>query len=653
MVALSPLGVRRSPRGHLFRLRARARRSIGLSIREAAEEPLRAVGELAREGDDGSSTWQLELPGLPASFEYVYRVDGGPPLIDPYARALAGGERWGDRSFEAAGERCRAYRALHLEPPPPSDRPPRPRIEAERRLIYEAHLRGFTRHPSSRVAHPGTYLGLTEKIPYLIDLGVTTVELLPIFEFDETDNPRIDPTDGRRLLNTWGYMPLSFFAPKAAYAVEPGAGREIQELRHLVDELHRAGIELVLDVVFNHTGESFGARAERERVVSLAGLDRKAYFLADAATGEPLDLTGCGNTLRSEHPAARRLVLDALRYWAEEIGVDGFRFDLAGAFFRGGQGEPLERSELVEEIAADPVLAGRLLIAEPWDATGRTVEGLLARPWRVWNGHFRDDVRRVVRGDAEPRSRLALRLAGSSDVLPRDGEAAVNLVTAHDGFTLADLVSYEAKRNLANGEENRDGTAENLGWNCGVEGPSDDPEVNALRRRQRRNFLALLLLARGTPMLVAGDELGRTQLGNNNAWCQDTELSWLDWSLQGSEDDARAELRALLELRRALHALPRGRWGQRALEPALVLELPAGSGGVSALLLSNPSERRVGFTPKELGVERGQIVLDSAANVPEADTPLGELFWLQPWSLALIAVERSLPRGRRATAPRP
>jgi len=632
----APLGVHRTPRGHVFRVRSAAARQILLALHEPGHErPFAEVGlPPEQRGDD--DVWELELGGLPERFEYHYRVDDGPWLIDPYARALAGGEVWGDRSYVARGRLHRSYRALHRSPTPRTDRPQRPRIREGDRLIYELHLRGFTRHASSRVEHPGTYLGLVEKIPYLRDLGVTTVELLPIFEFDETDNRRRNPATGEWLLNSWGYMPLSFFAPKAGYAATGGGGREVDELVLLVDELHRAGLELVLDVVFNHTGESFGPQAERERLVSLAGLDRAAYFLADPSTGEPLDLTGCGNTLRLEHPATRRLVLDALRYWSGEIGVDGFRFDLAGAFFRGARGEPIEHSPLVEEIAADPLLAESLLIAEPWDVTGRAVERLLPPPWRVWNGPFRDEVRRVVRGERPARARLASHLSAAGDPLPEGARSAVDFVTCHDGFTLADLVSYEAKRNLANGEEDRDGWGDNLAWNCGVEGPSEEPAIVALRARQRRNFLALLLLARGTPMLLAGDELSRTQLGNNNAWCQDNEISWLDWSLTGSAGDLRPFLKRLRRLRAQWLRAPAA-WRLASLEPAVVLELGADSAGApELLLLVNPSERRIGFACAELGFERGRLRIDTATEEPGGDAVPIERFGLEPWSLVLV-----------------
>jgi glycogen operon protein len=445
---------------------------------------------------------------------------------------------------------------------PGDGRPARPRVTDAVRVIYELHLRGFTRHPSAGVAHPGTYLGLIEKIPYLVDLGVTTVELLPLLEFDETENFRRDPATGERLLNFWGYSPVSFFAPKAAYAADPAPGAAQAELMALVDALHAAGIEVVVDVVYNHTAEGGGGASDP--LHSFRGLAAEVYYLRDPATGRPFDVTGCGNTVNCNHPIVRRMIRDSLRFWAEEIGVDGFRFDLAAAFYRGLTGEKLGASPLADEIAAAPELAGRLLIAEPWDVTGFTPPKGFPHPWREWNGAFRDDVRRYVRGDAVTARTLELRLAGSPDLFrpPHTRSSAVDFVACHDGFPLADLVAFEHKRNLANGEGDRDGSSFNLSSNHGVEGPTDDPVVLALRRRQAANFLALLLLSRGTPLLLAGDERGRSQRGNNNAWCQDNELSWIDWS---SADEARGHLvRRLLALRRELAALSFGEWAEVA-----------------------------------------------------------------------------------------
>jgi len=573
---------------------------------------------------EAKGCWQREVAGLPDSFEYVYRLDGGPELLDPYARCLTGGEVWGDRSWEALGLKSRPYRSLFVAraaSAPGDGRPPRPRIAEGERVIYELHLRGFTRHPSSGVAHPGTYLGLIEKIPYLLALGVTTVELLPLLEFDETENVRRDPQTGERLLNFWGYSPISFFAPKAAYAADPTPGAAQGELMAMIDALHSAGLEVLVDVVYNHTAEG-GGRAS-DPLHSFRGLAEDAYYLRDPATGRPVDVTGCGNTVNTNHPVVRRLILDSLRFWAEEIGVDGFRFDLAAAFYRGLSGEKLALSPIVAGIAADPVLAGRLLVAEPWDATGFTPPGGFPRPWREWNGAFRDDLRRYVRGDVVAARTLELRLGGSPDLFPppHSRSAAVDFVTCHDGFPLTDLVSFETKRNLGNGEEDRDGSTFNLSSNHGLEGLTDDPAVLALRHRQIANFFTLLLLSRGTPLLLAGDERGRSQGGNNNAWCQDNEISWIDWS----RSDERRELlvRNLLALRRELETLDFAEWSEVApYHPAgngpaagaalLVTRNEAGS--KTLVLALNPGAAPARFPlPRAPGGGSWQLVLDTFA----------------------------------------
>ena len=490
-------------------------------------------------------------------------------------------------------------------------------------MIYELHLRGFTRHASSGVAHPGTYLGLIEKIPYLQSLGITTVELLPLLEFNETENSRRNPATGERLLNLWGYSPISFFAPKAGYAADPTPGAAQGELMAMIDAFHAAGIEVVVDVVYNHTAEGGGGASDP--LHSFRGLAEAVYYIRDAATGKPFDVTGCGNTVSCNHPVVRRLILDSLRFWAEEIGVDGFRFDLAAAFYRGLAGEKLTVSPLATEIAADPVLADRLLIAEPWDVTGFTPARGFPRPWREWNGAFRDDVRRFVRGDAVAPRALELRLAGSPDLFPppHASSSAVDFVTCHDGFPLADLVTYERKRNLANGEGERDGSTHNLSSNQGVEGPSDDPEILARRRRQAANFLALLLLSRGTPMLLGGDERGRSQGGNNNAWCQDNEVSWIDWS---RTDEERGHLvRRLLALRRELAGLSFGEWSECAPfrtvgeggaktggDAVLLLTREAAGGGRTLVLALNPGAAAARFPlPRAAGEAPWRLAFDS------------------------------------------
>ena len=428
------------------------------------------------------------------------------------------------------------------------------------KVIYELHLRGFTVHASAGVESPGTYLGLIEKIPYLKDLGVTTVELLPVYEFDELEVDRVDPTTGEYLRNFWGYSPICFFAPKAAYAKNGRNGHQVAELKTLVRELHRAGLEVFLDVVFNHTAEKEG-RPE-DPTFSFRGLDNSIYYMLDPATGAPRNYSGCGNTLNCNHPLVRNLILDALRYWVTEMHVDGFRFDLASILGRGQNGEVLANPPLLEQIAGDPVLADTTLIAEAWDAGGLYQVGTFPSwgRWAEWNAKFRDEIRRFVRGEPGLTGKLASRLAGSADLYQASGRQpchSINFVTCHDGMTLADLVSYQRKHNEANGESNRDGTDLEYAWNCGVEGPTSDADVVALRRRQARNLLTLLLLAQGTPMLLGGDELGRTQRGNNNAYCQDNEVSWLDWALLAENRELFRFVQTLIAFRRAHPVLRR------------------------------------------------------------------------------------------------
>ncbi|MEO8276822.1 MAG: alpha-amylase family glycosyl hydrolase [Thermoanaerobaculia bacterium] len=454
-------------------------------------------------------------------------------------------------------------------------------------------------------------MGLIEKIPYLLSLGVTTVELLPLLEFDETENHRRNPETGERLVNFWGYSPVSFFAPKASYAADLSPGAAQRELMALVDALHLAGIEIVVDVVYNHTAEGGGGATDP--LHSFRGLAPDVYYLRDAA-GRPLDVTGCGNTVNTNHPVVRRLILDSLRFWAEEIGVDGFRFDLAAAFFRGLEGEKLARSPLADEIASDPLLSRCLLIAEPWDVTGFSPGDAFPAPWRVWNGRFRDDIRRYVRGDEVGPRALARRLVSSPP--------AIDFVTCHDGFTARDLVSYAEKHNLENGEDNRDGSGFNLSSNHGFEGEVANAELAALRRRQVRNLLLLLLLSRATPMLLAGDERGRSQNGNNNAWCQDNPLSWIDWRLNDSAEALCRCVAGAIALRRELSRLAFREWSEIAgftdIESreagvrAVALVTRDAESGRALLLALNPTDRAARFpVPRSAGAETWVLAADS------------------------------------------
>ncbi len=424
-----------------------------------------------------------------------------------------------------------------------------------RTIVYELHVRGFTCHPSSGVENPGTFLGLCEKIPYLQSLGVTAVQLMPILEFDELDQIHKHPVTGRQLKNYWGYSPMSFFSPKASYAAR--AGDQVREFKQMVKSFHRSGIEVILDVVYNHTCEG----NENGPTISFRGLDNAIYYMLDKY-GRYYNYAGCGNTLNCNHPVVRDLIIDSLTYLVAELHVDGFRFDLASILGRGSDGRVLEDPPLIRHIAEHPVLAGTKLIAEAWDAAGLHQLGKFPA-WGRWaelNGCFRDDVRRFVRSDPNAVASLAKRICGSLDIYgdsSRHPYHSINFITSHDGFTLNDLVSYNEKRNWENGEDNRDGSQYNLSWNCGWEGPADDAEIKALRFRQMKNFLTILLISQGIPFIAQGDEFARTQKGNNNAYCQDTEISWVDWSLLDTNAGLFRFTRMLIALRLRHFALSR------------------------------------------------------------------------------------------------
>jgi glycogen operon protein len=411
-------------------------------------------------------------------------------------------------------------------------------------VIYELHVRGYTIDPSAGVRSPGTYRGLMQKIPYLKDLGVTAVELMPVQEFDDTGN-------------FWGYDPVSFFAPKASYSSVRRDGAQILEFKEMIRAFHHAGIEVILDVVFNHTGEG----DELGPTLSFRGIDNAIYYWLADDKRYYRNFTGTGQTVNASHPIVRDLILDALRYWVMEMHVDGFRFDLASVLGRDVHGRVLADAPLLERIAEDPILRDAKLIAEAWDAAGAYQVGAFShRRWAEWNGHFRDDVRRFWRGDAGILGRFASRICGSSDLYAGSGkgpECSVNFITCHDGFTLNDLVSYADKHNEANGEGNRDGAGENFSANYGVEGDSADPAIELVRERQIRNFLLTLAISRGVPMLLAGDEFRRTQRGNNNAYCQDNDTSWIDWSLADRHADLADFARRVFAFRRANAVLRR------------------------------------------------------------------------------------------------
>ena len=421
----------------------------------------------------------------------------------------------------------------------------------ESTVIYELHVRGYTIHPSSDVSCPGTYHGVIQKIPYLKDLGVTAVELMPVQEFNQRQLLRHNPQTGERLTNYWGYDPLGFFAPKASYASVRGNGAHVLEFKEMVRVFHAEGLEVILDVVFNHTVEG----NELGPTLSLRGIDNAIYYWLDDDKRFYRDFTGTGQTINATHPVVRDLILDALRYWVMEMHVDGFRFDLASVLGRDRGGHVLADAPLLERIAEDPILRDTKLIAEAWDACGAYQVGSFAdRRWAEWNGRYRDDVRRFWRGDEGLMSRFASRICGSSDLYKGSGkgpECSINFITCHDGFTLNDLVSYARKHNEANGEDKRDGVDENYSANYGIEGDSDDPTFETVRCQQIKNFLLTLAISRGVPMLLGGDEFRRSQRGNNNAYCQDNETSWVDWSLLRQNNEIFRFTRGMLALRRA------------------------------------------------------------------------------------------------------
>ena len=469
-------------------------------------------------------------------FEYAYRLDGpydekkglrfdkNQILLDPYARAVTGQSQWGHVNNAQHGYRARV---VHSNFDWGGQR--HHSIPMEDLIIYELHVRGFTMDESSGVEHRGTFEGLREKIPYLKELGINAVELMPIFEFDEMRDVRL--IDENELIDFWGYNPVSFFAPNTSYCSSMEYNREGLELKTLIKDLHDNGIEVILDVVFNHTaeGNEFGP------CFSFKGFDNNIYYML-TPDGHYYNFSGCGNTLNCNHPVVRDMILECLRYWVIEYRVDGFRFDLASILGRNDDGTPLSQPPLLRSLAFDSILGNVKLIAEAWDAGGLYQVGSFPswKRWAEWNGRYRDDMRRFLKGDDLLAQTAAARITGSPDLYDpayRGGNASVNFLTCHDGFTLSDLYSYNQKHNEANGWGNTDGADDNNSWNCGVEGETDDPAILALRMRLMKNACAVLLCSRGTPMFLSGDEFADTRYGNNNPYCQDNLISWLDWSL--------------------------------------------------------------------------------------------------------------------------
>jgi isoamylase len=498
--------------------------------------------------------WHCHVGGIGAGTHYAYRVDGpwdpsGPGhrfdahkvVIDPYAKAVSTtlwnrGDATGHGDNLATSMRSAVVDldAYDWEGDQPLNRP------MAETVIYEMHVGGFTKSPTSGVANPGTFLGIIEKIPYLKSLGVTAVELLPVCHFDPMEFTKPSPIDGSLLYNYWGYSTVGFFTPHPGYCASPEEAAHIREFRDMVKALHKAGIEVILDMVFNHTSEG----NDQGPTISYKGIDNSNYYYLTSPDRQYyMDYTGCGNTFNCNHPIADKLIVDSLEFWVRDMHVDGFRFDEGSVLTRGEDGAPMAYPPVVWNIELSEVLANAKIIAEAWDAAGLYQIGYFpGYRWAEWNGMYRDAMRRFVRGDAGVIGQVASRMSGSSDIYSHSGHLpinSVNFINCHDGFTLRDLVSYNQKHNFANGEDNRDGNDDNMSWNCGVEGETDDAAVEAMRLRQMKNFATLLMLSRGVPMFLMGDEIGRTQQGNNNTYCQDNHLNWMNWEQAEANTDLK------------------------------------------------------------------------------------------------------------------
>jgi glycogen operon protein len=604
-----PLGATPSPTGVNFSLFSENATSVELLLFSThdAPRPFQAI-PLDPYVNKTFHFWHVFVRGLQAGAHYAYRVDGpfnptaghrfnkNKVLIDPYALGNTN-SLWnrvgacGPDDNVAASMRSVVIdaSAYNWEGDRSLERP------MENLIIYEMHVRGFTQSPSSGVKHPGTFAGIVEKVPFLKDLGVTTVELMPVFNFDETDVLRV--VDGHPLPNYWGYSTMGFFAPQSAYCVSPQVGNHLHEFRDMVKALHRAGIGVILDVVFNHTDEG----NQLGPTFSFRGIDNRTYyFLVPWDLQYYMDFSGCGNTFNCNHPIAQKLIVECLRYWVREAHVDGFRFDEGSILSRGENGMPSAHPPVVWQIELDDELADIKVIAEAWDAAGLYQIGHFPGDrWAEWNGRYRDDIRRFVKGDPGLVSAVASRLAGSSDIYQERGQLpinSINFVTCHDGFTLNDLVSYNDKHNQANGEGNRDGIDDNLSWNCGVEGESGDLAVEDLRNRQVRNFATLLLLSRGVPMFVAGDEVRRTQHGNNNAYCQDNETSWFDWTLVDRNRDLLRFWKRMIEFRKRHAALRLGQFFTGAVNQRGLADVTWHGTKLDTPGWSDPQARALGMT---------------------------------------------------------
>ena len=622
-----PLGATPDRNGTSFAIFAQNAKWVQLLLFEAhdSREPFKVI-TLDPEENRTFYFWHVYVHDVRPGMAYAYRVDGpnnlhekghrynrNKVLIDPYGRGTTQ-TNW-DR-VEACGpddNMATAMRSIVIDMEGydwEGDHPlHRPMSET---IIYEVHVRGFTASPSSGVEHPGTYLGLIEKIPHLKRLGVSAVELLPVFEFDPTEISGRNPLTGQQLVNYWGYSPISFFNPHGGYGVSSNEGGHIREFRDMVKALHKAGIEVILDVVFNHTGEG----NHEGPVISFRGFDNSIYYHLEAYDkAYYTNISGCGNTFNCNHPMVEKFINECLLFWVHQMHVDGFRFDLASVLSRGAGGVPLADPPVLWHIELDNDLADTKIIAEAWDAGGLYQVGYFPGfRWAEWNGRFRDDIRRFVKGDKGLIGDVASRIAGSADLYQESGELpinSINFITAHDGFTMNDLVSYNDKHNEANGEGNRDGESHNLSWNHGIEGETDDQEIDRLRARQVRNFLTILMLSQGVPMMLMGDEARQTQFGNNNAYCQDNEIAWFDWDRLDQHDDVARFTSALIAFRRRHPHLRRTNYFEGEVNQRGLPDLTWHGCKLGAPGWNDPESRVLAFT---LGGFRGRTHGDDRAD---------------------------------------
>ena len=571
-----PLGATLTHDGVNFAIFSRNASAITLILFESHEPscPWLEI-PLNKKGHKTGNIWHCFIKGLKAGTIYLFRADGPyfpekglrfnphKTLIDPYAKAMTDVSGWDfgkcsgydpdkpgrDLTYSYDDDVAHQPRCIVIDDyfdwqgDTPINYPLRFSV------IYEMHVKGLTAHPNSGVEHPGTYRGIIEKIPFLKDLGVTSLELLPVQEFNENEIIRKSPRTKKKLTNYWGYSTVAFFAPKGSYAADKNPGGQVNEFKEMVRELHKAGIEVILDIVFNHTAEG----NEQGPTFCFRGLDNSIYYILNENRRFYQNYSGCGNTVNCNHPVVRTFIMDCLRYWVTEMHVDGFRFDLGSILGRDQSGRIMENPPTLEQIAEDPILSSTKIIAEAWDAGGAYQVGWFpGGRWAEWNDKYRDNVRRYWRGDPKEARFLATRIAGSSDLYLRDGRKpfhSINFITSHDGFTLKDLVSYNSKHNEDNGENNNDGNDNNLSYNYGIEGETNDPVIKSIRERQLKNFVATLMVSLGTPMLLGGDEIGRTQNGNNNAYCQDNETSWYDWSLLEKNKDLYRFVKEMIAFR--------------------------------------------------------------------------------------------------------